>query len=95
MHTLQTFLHTYYIRTSKLFYILHMLCTGYFFPCSAYSIAVCVIGKKVTTANGEEPVYNYYVNDGIYGSFTNCVQKIQIPIIPNILQVYDICICIA
>ena len=92
---LQTFLHTYIYVQSNCFRSCIYICTGYFFSCSAYSIAVCVIGKRVTTANGAESVYNYYVNDGIHGSFYICsANMIQTPLVPIILQVYDICFCI-
>ena len=50
---------------------------GRFFVKSSSTLAVCVIGKRVTAEEGEQGAptgaqrLNYYVNDGLYGSF-NC-----------------------
>ena len=54
---------------------------GRYFVASAYTIAVNVIAKRRVARDGEEgqevtqndePVFMYYVNDGVYGSF-NCL----------------------
>jgi len=48
---------------------------GRFFVKSTHALAVNVVGKRLTADEGGAPGgtrYNYYVNDGLYGSF-NCI----------------------
>ncbi|XP_029920296.1 antizyme inhibitor 1b [Myripristis murdjan] len=63
---------------------------GSFYVASAFSLAVSVIGKKVVThhwdslaqdelSTSEEPEFLYYMNEGVYGSFSHKLLGSSIP----------------
>ena len=68
---------------------------GRYFAASAFTVAVNIIAKRQVprdipvsgelTAN-DEPVFMYYVNDGVYGSF-NCLMFDHAEVEPTLLQV--------
>ena len=44
---------------------------GRYMVCSSHTLVASVIGKKYKSINGEKMI-NYYLNEGVYGSF-NCI----------------------
>lgn len=66
---------------------------GRFFVASAFTIAVNIIAKRRVARDGEEgqettgddePMFMYYVNDGVYGSF-NCLLFDHAEVTPSLL----------
>jgi diaminopimelate decarboxylase len=62
---------------------------GRFFVKSSHVLAVNVVGKRLTmdeaTNDGVTRRYNYYVNDGLYGSF-NCIMYDHVTCAPSLLM---------
>ncbi|XP_075896835.1 antizyme inhibitor 1-like [Nelusetta ayraudi] len=63
---------------------------GSFFVSSAFSFAVNIISKEVVARDGQdqahddpspddEPEFQYYMNEGVYGSFSGKLTEMQIP----------------
>ena len=57
---------------------------GRYFVKSSHVLAVNVVGKRRTTNDDGSPRLNYYVNDGLYGSF-NCVLYDHVTVAPSLL----------
>jgi diaminopimelate decarboxylase len=57
---------------------------GRYFVKSSHVLAVNVIGKRRTSDDDGAPRINYYVNDGLYGSF-NCVLYDHVTCAPSLL----------
>lgn len=56
---------------------------GRFFVKSTHTLAVNVVGKRVTSDEASsQPRFNYYVNDGLYGSF-NCILYDHVTMAPD------------
>ena len=53
--------------------------TGTFFGCSALSLAVRIIGKRVTSTDQKSKKVEYYISDGVYGSFSTVVSCHVLP----------------
>lgn len=62
----------YYYASCILLYL------GIFFACSTSSLAVRVIGKRVI-ADGESKRMEFYINDGVYGSFNTSLSYHILP----------------
>ena len=45
---------------------------GRYFPCSAYTLCVNVIAKRVIADDDSKEHFMYYINDGIFSTF-NCI----------------------
>lgn len=57
---------------------------GRFFVKSSHVLAVNVVGKRVTVDTNGSPRLNYYINDGLYGSF-NCIMYDHVTCAPSLL----------
>lgn len=53
--------------------------TGTFFGSSALSLAVRIIGKRVTSTDQKSKKIEYYISDGVYGSFSIVVSCHMLP----------------
>jgi len=56
---------------------------GRFFVKSSHTLAVNIVGKRTTADEASaKPRFNYYVNDGLYGSF-NCIMYDHVTMSPD------------
>ena len=65
--------------------VMNIFHTGYFFGCSSCSLIVTVIGKRCF-ADGDVKKFEYYLNDGVHGSFATAVSH-------NFLQCLPVLLC--
>ena len=60
---------------------------GRYYSCSAFTLCVNIIAKRVMTEDNDQKTNMYYVNDGVYASF-NCMFYDHTPeVLPILLKV--------
>ena len=58
---------------------------GYFFGCSSCSLTVTVIGKRCFIDGGMKK-FEYYINDGVHGSFATAISHNFLQCLPVLLH---------